>query len=1308
MTEIIHSIPSIGIVSVEPLENPPVGHVKVYPKSDGLYKLDSDGNRVKIWPSAVEDLSNVSIDNKQNGQALIAAGSEWINSFLVDHTYIVTLTQAQAVTIINNDGLIPGVYYNVIDAHPDLYGGTSIFLQALTTNKFTNEGYGLFYNPKYGTYPVWNSSLTPSPGDKVIWGGKVWTNVNGLVGASINIYTLNSEWLVISYDEINYNLVIDKIYFHTKDFKIIGREDIYGNIIKNEVRYDGYGNSVQAFQWGANTGLWSTVVKGNEVINSICININNTCREFVNNKVFNFSALLGSFNGGVVCRNIIQNNSYIGLSINSNNSQFTENIFEQNSSTNGPPPHYYSSLSLTNTVFTKNRVGSSSVFSGNFTDCQVFSNIIEQFSIFDITASSSYVNHNSISNLADVKVTLSNNSRFENNVFSTAPTNTIVLNNSNMEQNSVTALGSLIVNATDCYSVNQNVISGSSIVNLIMTSYSNFNYNHVSDASVITATLIQSNFVLNNLSGNSNVINNFANTTFQSNIFSNSGYFQNNNVTNWCNINNNVIDSNSLIFNNTFNQATITNNIFSNATLFGGTQPNIITSSSLVNNRFEASEIYNNTITGTSTLGRNRFSASKFSGNTISSTFHFWNNEFNSESELIGNTLTGGYMNANFVSSGSSVDNNVLVGCSINKNIIEGNGSFDYNSLTSSIVLENNIKGDSSLSLFTSTIGVTLKNNIISGSSGLTSLGCRGEISNNTIENNSPVSIVGDFSSGNVTNNFIRNGSQLNLDNTSSRFCNNTISENSNMSLSLTSSDVWNNIISSESTISNVTFTNYAEFSFNVIESGSDISHSSFNNSSRINNNHISNSQFTQNSFDSSDFIGNLLGNSSFFRYNTVSGHSSIVINTIINNSWIGIISDTNIFAGSSNFANNTLNGSFYTKNSLTNSYLNSNMFINGTEVYNNTFISATVTNNNFNSNSWFKNNNLNNVSVSNNKVNSGSFINGNTNIYAGDNTLNNNSSIENNTENNINFNNINNASKIYNNTRIHMYSNSLNGNSFIQNNTGSSYSGEITNNTLTGNSYIDSNVYSNYQNIISNNVLSNYSSIVTNILTGYNYIWFNQLSSSKIVNNSLHHTSNPVLSETFTFTNGSNIVTTPSNVTDLLRIISTIYLTADGAPSAQQITDISWNGTQTSITLQNNYLGTGGSGTATTSLVNITIKDNELSSGSKIYNNSLTDSCIIANVLAGGSLIQNNVPYRSVFGYNNLNNSSLDFSAGAVDDKRVDQITVRNSWATGDISAATIIYGNYSKEIIKRQDGTLRLLYFNNSDVLTPVTITT
>jgi hypothetical protein len=130
----------------------------------------------------------------------------------------------------------------------------------------------------------------------------------------------------------------------------------------------------------------------------------------------------------------------------------------------------------------------------------------------------------------------------------------------------------------------------------------------------------------------------------------------------------------------------------------------------------------------------------------------------------------------------------------------------------------------------------------------------------------------------------------------------------------------------------------------------------------------------------------------------------------------------------------------------------------------------------------------------------------------------------------------------------------------------------------------------------------------------------------------------------------------------------------------------------------------------------------------SGIFENTIKYSQISTNTIDNSSSISFNIMYESNIFFNNLNignissceldestisfnniyqNSSLNFStSGILTLKTISKIDVRNSNVNQDISSATIIFGDYSKQIFKRQDGTPRLGYYNNSDVFTVVDI--
>ena len=71
---------------------------------------------------------------------------------------------------------------------------------------------------------------TYSIGDKVIWGGYSWTNVNGNIGASTDVLNLDSEWSKNVYDTTNYNLAYDLIEYDYSNDWISRRYEIASNV----------------------------------------------------------------------------------------------------------------------------------------------------------------------------------------------------------------------------------------------------------------------------------------------------------------------------------------------------------------------------------------------------------------------------------------------------------------------------------------------------------------------------------------------------------------------------------------------------------------------------------------------------------------------------------------------------------------------------------------------------------------------------------------------------------------------------------------------------------------------------------------------------------------------------------------------------------------------------------------------------------------------------------------------------------------------------------------------------------------------
>lgn len=245
------------------------------------------------------------------------------------------VTILEANTLINNSELIEGTTYKITGVDPTLYddgttAGTTIFLKALTKNKLSTNGHGIFYNPLYnqavsgfgiysnymrgtlsnkvGDFNIWGEdvvadngatgklyggwlikytsgdwssatsitgminastadisgfqNISYAVGENVIWGGYVWENKNGLVGAESNLYNLNSEWEKIPYAGNyegagkKYNRVLDIIEYDIENDIITRRYDSKNSIdVVFDItarKYFMFLNGISSTQWGNN------------------------------------------------------------------------------------------------------------------------------------------------------------------------------------------------------------------------------------------------------------------------------------------------------------------------------------------------------------------------------------------------------------------------------------------------------------------------------------------------------------------------------------------------------------------------------------------------------------------------------------------------------------------------------------------------------------------------------------------------------------------------------------------------------------------------------------------------------------------------------------------------------------------------------------------------------------------------------------------------------------------------------------------------------------------------------------------------
>jgi hypothetical protein len=415
----------------------------------------------------------------------------------------------------------------------------------------------------------------------------------------------------------------------------------------------------------------------------------------------------------------------------------------------------------------------------------------------------------------------------------------------------------------------------------------------------------------------------------------------------------------------------------------------------------------------------------------------------------------------------------------------------------------------------------------------------------------------------------------------------------------------------------------------------------------------ISNNVLNQYSY----MFGNITDKTSSIYYNNLSNYCYIITNILCFNGYIY----NNIFQINSRIEQNKIN----------NGDISTNILNQGSEIQANIFLlNSSIHTNNLYQNAVFNNNTLvQNCQIGNN--------------YIVKSEITNNSLIN---SVNIDFN------YLYNNSSIN--NNQTQTSSFIGSN-------ELYNSVIQGNylqqGYITYNRVSDYSQINGNNIISN-SFIQTNILEQSSSI-----SGCDIFYSSLIHDN--TLNESDIFSDLTQISEIYSN-----KLISSVIETStlDGSYIINNsMTNCSMysNELQGSY-IQNNILGIG-SDIYSNVLNNESFISSNILNVSSINNNTLTLSQITSNILNSNSIIQNNTLDSSDISTNTLNNSVFNFSSsGTLTSKSINLIDAKYITSGYNISASTIIYGSYNKQIFKNSAGVVRLGYYNALDVFTVVNV--
>jgi hypothetical protein len=305
----------------------------------------------------------------------------WIGNY-------VELTANDALSLVTNSELEIGSLYMITGTNPDLYSGTTVFLNAVSKNDFNRVGVGKFYNPKYDLFPLYSGNSIYILDDTVVYGGKVWYNTGGSNDTPVSNFELGGNWTPYEYDTEHYNIVYDIIEYDLYSDTIIYRKDELNNSVSCGKRIDGRETweAIKCFKWGDSS---TTKICNNYIFNSIVNILNLSINSFYGN----------SFVTSIFDQNVAENLTFIDnvvnqTSISSNSfliSNISNNLFNASSISNTTT--YSSNL-------TYNNIHTSSLSGNNIQECIFSYNTISSNSSMTncVFSASTLITYNQITN----------------------------------------------------------------------------------------------------------------------------------------------------------------------------------------------------------------------------------------------------------------------------------------------------------------------------------------------------------------------------------------------------------------------------------------------------------------------------------------------------------------------------------------------------------------------------------------------------------------------------------------------------------------------------------------------------------------------------------------------------------------------------------------------------------------------------------------------------------------------------------------------------------------------------------------------
>lgn len=491
-----------------------------------------------------------------------------------------------------------------------------------------------------------------SVGEKVIWGGYSWTNVNGNIGSATDILSLNSEWVKDTYDEINYNLVVDSISYDYENDMITRRHEESSNnlVIYTFEDYNFFANNVSLYDNAISVFMWGNKYNGLVGIeNNIVENSYFECVDFKGNYIFN---------------NTLSKHSliyYNTMSVNSNLS-FNELIDSA----------FAANTIILYSVISYNRLNSGNILGNTVTDSSILGNVIVDSGLnTNVLSSLSSITHNNILNVSYIRLNKITNGFIDTNyLYDSCDIKFNILTRSStstsIDANELKSNSEIVLNIlTDSY-IQQNNINTNSTIDNNDLSQSIMAFNILNNYSYIqqNTLLISSNIVGNNISNNGIIRNN--NISYSSFITYNS-------ILDDSEIKDNIIIDTLIRYNKLSLNSAITDNTASDS-------PNSYFCEISYNILDVNSEINSNDLSSTDVIKENELNNSTINGNTLlsasSSSSGIVGNLLYSLSKINVNELTTTNIEFNKLNSGI-IQNTILNNSAlISKNTLN-NSTFD-------------------------------------------------------------------------------------------------------------------------------------------------------------------------------------------------------------------------------------------------------------------------------------------------------------------------------------------------------------------------------------------------------------------------------------------------------------------------------------------------------------------------------------------------------------------------------------------------------------------------------------------------------